>query len=142
MEPLKGKAALLGEKKTLSFCDVSTGKGLKSGSCFAVSREGILCEFNSKRHLSKWVDLRVSFSSERIYRVIYVGKSVFFCVDTYCVLSGSWQALHILWVCRRRNPSVRSVVLGLPLNLPKTPLSRCSTGCLYRFMVRQSFCSL
>ena len=59
VEPLKGKAALLGEKKTLSFCDVATGKGLKSGSCFAVSREGILCEFNAKRHLNKWVELRV-----------------------------------------------------------------------------------
>ena len=60
MEPLKGKGALLGEKKTLSFCDVATGKGLKAGSCFAVSKEGILCEFNGKRNLTKWVDLTVS----------------------------------------------------------------------------------
>ncbi|XP_075239234.1 uncharacterized protein LOC142334804 isoform X4 [Convolutriloba macropyga] len=74
VEPLKGKGALLGEKKTLSFCDVATGKGLKAGSCFAVSKEGILCEFNGKRNLTKWVDLTTSAA-----HCLSVGKKYIYC---------------------------------------------------------------
>ena len=89
VEPLKGKAALLGEKKTLSFCDVSTGKGLKNGSCFTVAKEGILCEFNAKRNLTKWVDLSVSHTSYHSCTRLFVARVVCHCHVLCPLLSGS-----------------------------------------------------
>ncbi|XP_047429397.1 mitogen-activated protein kinase-binding protein 1-like [Mugil cephalus] len=56
--PLLGRSGLLGELRNNFFCDVVCGQGSKSDSTFCVTSSGLLCEFNSKRMLDKWVDLR------------------------------------------------------------------------------------
>ncbi|XP_029984207.1 mitogen-activated protein kinase-binding protein 1-like isoform X2 [Sphaeramia orbicularis] len=56
--PLLGRSGLLGELKNNFFCDVACGRGPQSDSTFCITSSGLLCEFNSKRMLDKWVDLR------------------------------------------------------------------------------------
>ncbi|XP_044232563.1 mitogen-activated protein kinase-binding protein 1-like isoform X2 [Thunnus albacares] len=56
--PLLGRSGLLGELRNNFFCDVACGRGSKSDSTFCITSSGLLCEFNSKRMLDKWVDLR------------------------------------------------------------------------------------
>ncbi|XP_056437864.1 mitogen-activated protein kinase-binding protein 1-like [Gadus chalcogrammus] len=56
--PLLGRSGLLGELRNTSFCDVACGRGSSAGSTFCVSSSGLLCEFNGRRTLDKWVDLR------------------------------------------------------------------------------------
>uniref|UniRef100_A0A671YSG9 Mitogen-activated protein kinase binding protein 1 n=1 Tax=Sparus aurata TaxID=8175 RepID=A0A671YSG9_SPAAU len=56
--PLLGRSGLLGELKNNFFSDVACGRGSASGSTFCITSSGLLCEFNSKRMLDKWVDLR------------------------------------------------------------------------------------
>nr|XP_019947162.1 PREDICTED: mitogen-activated protein kinase-binding protein 1 [Paralichthys olivaceus] len=58
--PLLGRSALLGELQNNFFCDVACGRGSKCDSTFCITSSGLLCEFNSKRMLDKWVDLRTS----------------------------------------------------------------------------------
>lgn len=60
--PLLGRSALLGELRNNFFCSVACGRGSTADSTFCITASGILCEFNSKRMLEKWVDLRVSQS--------------------------------------------------------------------------------
>ncbi|XP_038582055.1 mitogen-activated protein kinase-binding protein 1-like isoform X2 [Micropterus salmoides] len=56
--PLLGRSGLLGELRNNFFCDVACGRGSTSDSIFCITSSGLLCEFNSKRMLDKWVDLR------------------------------------------------------------------------------------
>ncbi|KAJ8308631.1 hypothetical protein KUTeg_013505 [Tegillarca granosa] len=58
--PLLGRSGILGDQKNNHFCDVVCGKGFKSKSVFIITQSGILCEFNEKRLLEKWVELRTS----------------------------------------------------------------------------------
>lgn len=62
--PLLGRSGLLGELRNNFFCDVACGRGSTSDSTFCITSSGLLCEFNSRRMLDKWVDLRVSDSRE------------------------------------------------------------------------------
>ncbi|NXG57853.1 MABP1 protein, partial [Hemiprocne comata] len=61
--PLLGRSGLLGELRNNFFADVACGKGKKADSTFCITSSGLLCEFNEKRLLDKWVELRVSFTS-------------------------------------------------------------------------------
>lgn len=54
-----GRSAILGEQRNNYFCDVACGKGDMGDSTFAVTRSGLLCEFNNRRLLDKWVELKV-----------------------------------------------------------------------------------
>uniref|UniRef100_A0A8C3A5F3 Translation initiation factor beta propellor-like domain-containing protein n=1 Tax=Cyclopterus lumpus TaxID=8103 RepID=A0A8C3A5F3_CYCLU len=56
--PLLGRSGLLGELRNNFFCDVACGRGSTSDSTFCITSSGLLCEFNGKRTLDKWVDLR------------------------------------------------------------------------------------
>uniref|UniRef100_A0A8C8BV72 Mitogen-activated protein kinase binding protein 1 n=1 Tax=Oncorhynchus tshawytscha TaxID=74940 RepID=A0A8C8BV72_ONCTS len=56
--PLLGRSGLLGELRNNFFSDVACGKGRKAGSTFCITSSGLLCEFNEKRLLDKWVELR------------------------------------------------------------------------------------
>lgn len=58
--PLMGRSAILGEQRNNDFCDVACGKGEMGDSTYAITRSGLLCEFNNRRLLDKWVELRVS----------------------------------------------------------------------------------
>ncbi|CAM1318924.1 WDR62 (predicted) [Pycnogonum litorale] len=58
--PLMGRSAILGEQRNNYFCSVACGRGKMSDSTFAITKSGLLCEFNSRRLLDKWVELRTS----------------------------------------------------------------------------------
>ncbi|XP_040574255.1 uncharacterized protein Wdr62 isoform X3 [Lepeophtheirus salmonis] len=56
--PLMGRSAILGEQRNNYFCDVSCGRGEMGDSTYAITKSGLLCEFNNRRLLDKWVELR------------------------------------------------------------------------------------
>ncbi|XP_041122038.1 mitogen-activated protein kinase-binding protein 1-like isoform X2 [Polyodon spathula] len=56
--PLLGRSGLLGELRNNFFMAVACGRGRKAGSTFCITSAGRLCEFNDKRLLDKWVELR------------------------------------------------------------------------------------
>ncbi|XP_045134838.1 uncharacterized protein LOC123518200 isoform X3 [Portunus trituberculatus] len=56
--PLTGRSAILGEQRNNYFCDVACGRGDMGDSTFAITKSGLLCEFNNRRLLDKWVELR------------------------------------------------------------------------------------
>ncbi|XP_074666267.1 WD repeat-containing protein 62-like [Strix aluco] len=60
--PLEGRSGLLGQLHNNLFCGVACGRGLTSGSTFCVSSSGLLCQFNEKRVLEKWIFLKVGGS--------------------------------------------------------------------------------
>ncbi|XP_075042861.1 WD repeat-containing protein 62-like isoform X2 [Mixophyes fleayi] len=60
--PLVGRSGLLGDLQNNTFCGVACGKGRNAGSVFCVSYSGVLCKFNEKRFLEKWLKLKVSSS--------------------------------------------------------------------------------
>ncbi|NXS76977.1 MABP1 protein, partial [Pandion haliaetus] len=60
--PLLGRSGLLGELRNNFFADVACGRGKKADSTFCITSSGLLCEFNEKRLLDKWVELRVSYT--------------------------------------------------------------------------------
>ncbi|KAK3516541.1 hypothetical protein QTP70_021724, partial [Hemibagrus guttatus] len=72
--PLLGRSGLLGELQNNNFCDVACGLGGKSESTFCITSSGLLCEFNEKRMLDKWVDLRTSTAS-----ALFVTEELIFC---------------------------------------------------------------
>ncbi|XP_069943226.1 uncharacterized protein Wdr62 isoform X3 [Cherax quadricarinatus] len=58
--PLTGRSAILGEQRNNYFCDVACGRGDMGDSTFAITKSGLLCEFNNRRLLDKWVELRTT----------------------------------------------------------------------------------
>ena len=58
--PLMGRSGILGEQRNNFFCAVACGKGVIASKTFMITHSGLLCEFNEKRLLDKWVELRVS----------------------------------------------------------------------------------
>ncbi|KAH9499537.1 Mitogen-activated protein kinase-binding protein 1, partial [Bulinus truncatus] len=56
--PLLGRSGILGDQKDNFFCDVVAGQGSMCGRFFVITQSGLLCEFNEKRQLEKWVELR------------------------------------------------------------------------------------
>lgn len=63
--PLLGRSGLLGELRNNFFSDVACGRGRQASSTFCITSSGLLCEFNDRRLLDKWVELRVSSASRR-----------------------------------------------------------------------------
>ncbi|XP_065541762.1 mitogen-activated protein kinase-binding protein 1 isoform X2 [Lathamus discolor] len=61
--PLLGRSGLLGELRNNFFTDVACGKGKKTDSTFCITSSGLLCEFNEKRLLDKWVELRTTVAN-------------------------------------------------------------------------------
>ncbi|XP_024227098.1 mitogen-activated protein kinase-binding protein 1 isoform X9 [Bombus impatiens] len=58
--PLMGRSAILGEQRNNDFVDVACGRGDMADSTYAITKTGLLCEFNNRRLLDKWVELRTS----------------------------------------------------------------------------------
>ncbi|KAI1295684.1 Mitogen-activated protein kinase-binding protein 1 [Halotydeus destructor] len=58
--PLTGRSAILGEQRNNNFCDVGCGQTPMSESTYAITESGLLCEFNNRRLLDKWVELRTT----------------------------------------------------------------------------------
>ncbi|CAG2170479.1 unnamed protein product [Oppiella nova] len=55
-----GRSAILGDQRNNYFCDVSCGRPNMADSTYAITKSGLLCEFNSRRLLDKWVELRTT----------------------------------------------------------------------------------
>lgn len=55
-----GRSAILGDLRNNDFCAVACGKGEMFESTYAITRNGQLVEFNSRRLLDKWVACRTS----------------------------------------------------------------------------------
>ncbi|XP_066098569.1 WD repeat-containing protein 62 [Saccopteryx bilineata] len=72
--PLIGRSGILGELHNNVFCDVACGRGQMAGNTFCVSYSGLLCQFNEKRVLEKWINLKVSLSS-----CLCVSQDLIFC---------------------------------------------------------------
>lgn len=72
-----GRSAILGEQRNNDFVDVGCGRGQAAPSTFAITRSGLLCEFNSRRLLDKWVELRVSFFFLFFYGCVLINGCVF-----------------------------------------------------------------
>ncbi|XP_073494929.1 mitogen-activated protein kinase-binding protein 1 isoform X6 [Phyllobates terribilis] len=72
--PLLGRSGLLGELRNNFFTDVACGKGKKASSTFCITSSGLLCEFNDRRLLDKWVELRTTMAS-----CIIVNQDYIFC---------------------------------------------------------------
>ena len=75
--PLQGRPAILGEKRDNTFIDVACGMGVNSALTYSVTKSGLLCSFNEKRLLEKWVELRVNgaFSLAVNEQLIFCGCS-------------------------------------------------------------------
>ncbi|XP_068173513.1 WD repeat-containing protein 62-like isoform X2 [Antennarius striatus] len=61
--PLIGRSALLGDHKNTMFSGVACGRGLAAGNTYCITSSGLLCLFNSSRHLEAWVDLKTAAAS-------------------------------------------------------------------------------
>uniref|UniRef100_S4R6Y0 Mitogen-activated protein kinase binding protein 1 n=1 Tax=Petromyzon marinus TaxID=7757 RepID=S4R6Y0_PETMA len=72
--PLLGRSGLLGVQRNNFFCDVACGRGRMSSSTYCITFSGLLCEFNDKRMLEKFVDLKTPMAS-----CIYVSEELIFC---------------------------------------------------------------
>ncbi|XP_029416955.1 WD repeat-containing protein 62 isoform X2 [Nannospalax galili] len=72
--PLVGRSGILGELHNNIFCGVACGRGRMAGNTFCVSYSGLLCQFNEKRMLEKWINLKVSLSS-----CLSVSEELIFC---------------------------------------------------------------
>uniref|UniRef100_A0A4X2MAN8 WD repeat-containing protein 62 n=1 Tax=Vombatus ursinus TaxID=29139 RepID=A0A4X2MAN8_VOMUR len=72
--PLVGRSGILGELHNNVFCGVACGRGKMAGNTFCVSYSGLLCQFNEKRVLEKWINLKVSLSS-----CLCVSEDLIFC---------------------------------------------------------------
>lgn len=55
-----GRSAILGELRNNDFCAVACGKGDRADSTYAITKNGQLVEFNSRRLLDKWVACRTA----------------------------------------------------------------------------------
>ncbi|KAM9270522.1 LOW QUALITY PROTEIN: WD repeat-containing protein 62 [Cariama cristata] len=60
--PLVGRSGR-GELHDNTFCGVACGRGQMSGSTFCISSSGLLCQFNEKRMLEKWIVLKVPLAN-------------------------------------------------------------------------------
>ncbi|XP_064622019.1 mitogen-activated protein kinase-binding protein 1-like isoform X4 [Lineus longissimus] len=58
--PLQGRSGILGDQRNNIFTDVACGKGCSTGRTYTITQSGLLCEFNEKRLLDKWVELRTT----------------------------------------------------------------------------------
>ncbi|XP_076306142.1 mitogen-activated protein kinase-binding protein 1-like isoform X3 [Tachypleus tridentatus] len=58
--PLMGRSAILGDQRNNYFCDVACGRGEMADNTYAITKSGLLCVFNSRRLLEKWVELRTT----------------------------------------------------------------------------------
>ncbi|XP_035850289.1 mitogen-activated protein kinase-binding protein 1 isoform X2 [Sander lucioperca] len=78
--PLLGRSGLLGELRNNFFSDVACGRGRQAASTFCITSSGLLCEFNDRRLLDKWVELRrVDSASTSQATCLSVTDELIFC---------------------------------------------------------------
>ncbi len=57
--PLRGRPALLGDKKTYNFCGVVCGQNSYANFTYIITTNGFLCELNENRIITRFVPLHV-----------------------------------------------------------------------------------
>ncbi|XP_069500664.1 WD repeat-containing protein 62 [Ambystoma mexicanum] len=90
--PLVGRSGLLGEMHNNTFCGVVCGKGKLARHTFCISHSGILCQFNEKRMLEKWIDLKISPSHSLCMSDDYIFCG---CMDGTVRIFNSMNLQHI-----------------------------------------------
>lgn len=58
--PLRGRYAILAERKDNLFSDVVCGRGDCAGMTYVISGNGLLCQFDEQRQMRAERDLQVS----------------------------------------------------------------------------------
>eukprot|EP00106_Octopus_bimaculoides_P021697 XP_014789139.1 PREDICTED: WD repeat-containing protein 62-like [Octopus bimaculoides] len=97
--PLMGRSGILGEQKNNFFKDVACGKGAMSAYTYTITQSGLLCEFNEKRLLEKWVELRVDISGPTL-KPVGDGKPLYAnSRRKQCCLNVSFLILNFSQVC-------------------------------------------
>lgn len=61
--PLIGRSGLLDDHKNSVFGGVACGRGLTASNTYCITSSGLLCLFNSNRHLEAWVNLKTASAS-------------------------------------------------------------------------------
>ncbi|KAL0280829.1 UNVERIFIED_CONTAM: hypothetical protein PYX00_002006 [Menopon gallinae] len=110
--PLMGRSGILGEQRDNYFCDVACGRGAMGDSTYAITKSGLLCEFNIRRLLDKWVELRT-----RSANCMTVGEYFIFigCADGI-IRCFSPDTLQFLVTLPRTHYLGVDVSLGLDIN--------------------------
>lgn len=57
--PITGRSGILGDQRNNCFTDVQCGTGKNSKYTYCVTKSSLLCMFNEKRVMDKWVELKV-----------------------------------------------------------------------------------
>jgi len=65
-----GRSAILGEQRNNDFIDVCCGHGELKDYTYAITKSGLLCEFNNRRLLDRWVELKVIINYLNTHSVI------------------------------------------------------------------------
>lgn len=82
-----GRSAILGELRNNDFIDVCCGSGVLKDYSYAITKSGILCEFNSRRLLDRWIELKVNTISILKKNYLYLIVSLFnwiYFLDNLC----------------------------------------------------------
>ncbi|XP_028294155.1 mitogen-activated protein kinase-binding protein 1 isoform X2 [Gouania willdenowi] len=100
--PLLGRSGLLGELRNNFFSDVACGRGRHASSTYCITSSGLLCEFNERRLLDKWVELQRSDSAASVSTCLSVSEDVIFCgCSDGMVRAFSPISLHFLFTLPR-----------------------------------------
>lgn len=94
--PLVGRSGILGELHNNVFCGVACGRGQMAGNTFCVSSSGLLCQFNEKRVLEKWINLKVSYPPSLPSMAETLSRDMCLQGHSRVSLPGSW--FYQLWV--------------------------------------------
>lgn len=105
--PLIGRSGILGDLKNNFFTDVVCGK---NKSVFCVTQSGLLCNFNEKRLLEKWAELRTNCAN----CVTAAGNYIFIGCANGVVRVFSAQNLH--YVANLPHPHYLGVDVASALN--------------------------
>ncbi|CAL8298454.1 unnamed protein product [Arctogadus glacialis] len=98
--PLSGRSGLLGELRNNFFSDVACGRGKQAASTYCITSSGLLCEFNERRLLDKWVELRTCQAT-----CVCVTEELLFCgCADGTVRAFSPVTLHFLFTMPRPHP--------------------------------------
>ncbi|XP_052106748.1 mitogen-activated protein kinase-binding protein 1-like isoform X4 [Mytilus californianus] len=105
--PLSGRSGILGELKNNFFTDVVCGK---NKSVFCITQSGYLCNFNEKRLLEKWAELRTTCAN----CVTAAGDYIFIGCANGVVRVFSAQNLH--YIANLPHPHYLGVDVASALN--------------------------
>lgn len=95
--PLRGRYAILAERKDNLFTDVVCGRGDCAGMTYVITSSGLICQFDENRQMQIERDLQVSDRNKLMNKEIHeefflLGKNK---------LSSYWRSLSRCWLYQR-----------------------------------------